>query len=190
MSSFTTKPITHVVRGRADPISGKDRVPIDIPLEDDFIDVALVIDGAKGGSAQLYRRPSLGDQGPQTVTVSWTVAPMPGSFIKYHLWVDYQHWSENLGSVLLFQGRDFGKPMLRVDNYLVSLAPSGFNDNVSSIIVLNGHWVFYRDDAFKSPYTTAGNMQLVLSRGMYPYVGDVGIADDDLSSLRSIQLSM
>ena len=189
MPSFNTDAVAHRVQARPDRASGRDRIPLNIPAEDDFIDLALVIDDAKNGSARLYRAPSLGDQGPQTVTVAWTLQPMPGSFVKYHLWVDYQHWSDNVASVLLFQHRDFGKPMLRVDNYLASLASSGFNDQVSSIVVLTGHWSFYRDENFRSPYMAESGGPLVLSPGLYRYVGDKGIDNDDISSLRSVERS-
>jgi hypothetical protein len=52
-----------------------------------------------------------------------------------------------------------------------------FNDKVSSISVLSGTWSFFRDSGFINPYGT------VLIEGIYPFVGDVGIKNDDISSL-------
>jgi hypothetical protein len=52
-----------------------------------------------------------------------------------------------------------------------------FNDKVSSLVVLSGKWLFFRDSDFKHPYAP------VLIEGTYPFVGNVGITNDDISSL-------
>jgi hypothetical protein len=53
-----------------------------------------------------------------------------------------------------------------------------FNDNVSSIVVLEGNWRFYRDADFKIPYTP------VLGPGLYSFVGNFDIENDQISSLK------
>ncbi len=53
-----------------------------------------------------------------------------------------------------------------------------FNDKVSSIVVLQGNWNFYRHSNFKIQYSK------VLGLGVYPHVGDVDIENDQMSSLR------
>jgi hypothetical protein len=53
-----------------------------------------------------------------------------------------------------------------------------FNDRVSSIVVLAGSWVFFRDWKFEGSY------DVVLGPGMYPSVEAVNIQNDDLSSLQ------
>jgi hypothetical protein len=55
-----------------------------------------------------------------------------------------------------------------------------FNDKVSSIIVLQGTWSFYRDANFGGQYAK------VLSPGLYPWVESVDIKNDDMSSLKAV----
>src|SRR5262249_19015038 len=55
-----------------------------------------------------------------------------------------------------------------------------FNDRVSSIYVAQGIWEFFRDANFSNAYRPA------LGPGAYPWVANVGIANDDLSSLRPV----
>src|SRR5258708_29130737 len=56
---------------------------------------------------------------------------------------------------------------------------NGFNDQVSSLAVLSGNWQFFADSNFNQPYPP------ILGPGIYRFVGNVGIKNDDLSSLRS-----
>jgi hypothetical protein len=53
---------------------------------------------------------------------------------------------------------------------------SFFNDRVSSIVVLEGHWHFYRHVNF-------GDFLGHLDPGTYPWVEDVGIPNDQMSSV-------
>jgi hypothetical protein len=57
-----------------------------------------------------------------------------------------------------------------------------FNDRVSSIVVLEGNWQFYRHSNFQSPYGK------ILGPGRYSWVEafGVGITNDDLSSLKPV----
>jgi hypothetical protein len=55
-----------------------------------------------------------------------------------------------------------------------------FNDKVSSLVVFSGQWDFFRNANFQTSYG------IVLSKNIYPYVGDVGIRNDDMSSLRPL----
>jgi hypothetical protein len=58
-----------------------------------------------------------------------------------------------------------------------------FNDKVSSIAVLSHEWTFFRDYNFQTQYLHQNQGPVVLSVGRYPSVDDVGIKNDDLSSL-------
>ena len=53
-----------------------------------------------------------------------------------------------------------------------------FNDEVSSIVVLMDIWRAYRDANY------VGEYDVVLLGGLYPWVEEVGIKDNDLSSMR------
>jgi hypothetical protein len=53
-----------------------------------------------------------------------------------------------------------------------------FNDKVSSLVALEGNWVFYRDWHLQSRYAP------VLGPGLYPRVSSVDITSDSISSLQ------
>ncbi len=55
---------------------------------------------------------------------------------------------------------------------------SFFNDRVSSMVVLGGNWEVFRHSQYNQPYP------VVLGPGLHPWVGAIGITNDDLSSLR------
>src|SRR5262249_2555355 len=55
-----------------------------------------------------------------------------------------------------------------------------FNDRVSSIVILDGAWAFYRNANFDTPYGP------VLGTGLYPNVTAIGIRNDDMSSLQPV----
>jgi Beta/Gamma crystallin len=53
---------------------------------------------------------------------------------------------------------------------------SFFNDRVSSIVVVEGHWHFFRHVNFV-------DLIGILNPGVYPWVQDVGFPNDQMSSL-------
>jgi Beta/Gamma crystallin len=71
---------------------------------------------------------------------------------------------------------------------------SFFNDRVSSLAVLSGNWMFFKNSGFDGPYPqVAGKPPLVLgfdnsSQGLggIPFVEFVGINNDDMSSLKPV----
>ena len=50
-----------------------------------------------------------------------------------------------------------------------------FNDKVSSFVILDGNWSFYRNAGFNTPYAP------VLGPGLYASVSAAGIQNDDMS---------
>jgi len=87
------------------------------------------------------------------------------------------------GHVILFEHRDFhgrhrhifnAEPNLNADD------DSGFNDIVSSIVVVSGNWQFFRNSGFDDDYPS------ILGPGIYPWVEDVAIRNDDMSSLQVV----
>jgi Beta/Gamma crystallin len=84
--------------------------------------------------------------------------------------------------VILFRDRDFGGPHKHVFVPNPNLAKDRldpWDNQTSSIVVLEGQWVFYRDPDYKFVDGTLGP-------GLYPWVEAVGIKNDDISSLRPI----
>jgi hypothetical protein len=58
-----------------------------------------------------------------------------------------------------------------------------FDNKVSSIAVSSGEWTFFRDYYYQNQYPS-----VVLLKGQYPFVEDVGTTNDDMSSLGQIGL--
>lgn len=94
------------------------------------------------------------------------------------------------GRILIFEGRNFeGRAKdISLGSPNLSLSEDGFfDDQVSSFIIANGNWMFYKHSGFRSPYMRAGK-PLVLGPGQYPDVEALGIPEDDISSLRAVNL--
>ena len=67
---------------------------------------------------------------------------------------------------------------------------NGFNDAVSSLAILTGNWEFYANSGFQAPYKpTVGPGALVLGPGGVPFVANIGIKNDDMSSLQPVTAS-
>ena len=83
--------------------------------------------------------------------------------------------------VILFENAAFHgahKHVLKGDNLNAS-DDNFFNDKVSSLAVLSGQWEFFSDPGFQTN-------RVLLNKGLYTFVGDVGIKNDDISSLRPL----
>jgi len=61
---------------------------------------------------------------------------------------------------------------------------NGFNDAVSSFHILSGLWVFYSDWHFQNPYADGRQYGPAIDGS---WVEAIGIKNDDMSSLRSVQ---
>ena len=55
-----------------------------------------------------------------------------------------------------------------------------WNDRASSFVIVSGNWQFFSDTNFGNPYGGT------LGPGSYPWVEDVGIANDTLSSVKVV----
>lgn len=82
------------------------------------------------------------------------------------------------GHAVLFEHANFHGDHRHIFAAETNLGDNGFNDTTSSIVIESGSWAFYRDSQFD------GNYPPVLGPGIYPWVEDVGIKNDDMSSLR------
>jgi hypothetical protein len=56
-----------------------------------------------------------------------------------------------------------------------------FNKKTSSIVVLEGYWVFFADPDFKTYIVNH------ISPGLYPFVVNIGIPNDAITSLRPLR---
>ncbi len=85
--------------------------------------------------------------------------------------------------VILFEHANFHgahKHVLGGEPHLDAADDNFFNDKVSSLAVFSGQWNFFSAPKFEVPYKPT------LSKGTYPSVTDVGIKNDDMSSLRPL----
>jgi len=92
------------------------------------------------------------------------------------------------GRLMAFEDRGFAgryKEIQSADPDLTASDHGYFNDKISSLVVLSGNWTFHRDTQFGNTYAR-GNQPIVLGPGLYPWVGDVGITNDDVSSMRAV----
>ncbi len=95
------------------------------------------------------------------------------------------------GHVILFEHVNFHgahKHVFTREPNLNASDDSFFNDRVSSIIVMSGVWKFYRDSGFQTPYPpTLGVRDDIdgFKPGLFPFVANVGISNDDMSSLQT-----
>lgn len=92
------------------------------------------------------------------------------------------------GRIILFENEDFCGKSINVVHAQTDLSlfkEGNFNDRTSSITILSGNWSFYRDPNFGSPFTHR-SAPLVLGPGSYRSISDLGIEDNQISSLREV----
>jgi hypothetical protein len=85
--------------------------------------------------------------------------------------------------VILFKNRwfeDEHKHVFCREPNLNAPDDNSFNDQVESIVVLSGHWRFYRHRDFREAY------DVVLEPGIYPDIAEYGINRNDMSSLEPV----
>jgi hypothetical protein len=88
--------------------------------------------------------------------------------------------TEITGEIILFTDAGFRgahRHVFNAEDNLNSDDDDAFNDSVSSIAVISGNWRCFRNAGFDDDYP------VVLGPGLYPWVEDVSIRNDDMSSL-------
>ncbi len=90
------------------------------------------------------------------------------------------------GHAILFKDANYTgdhKHVFAAEPNLNASDDSGFNDSVSSLAILSGNWEFYANSGFQSPYKP------ILGQGGLPFVANIGIKNDDMSSLQPVTAS-
>ena len=91
---------------------------------------------------------------------------------------------DSLGAhVILFEHANFRgrhRHIFNAEQNLNAGDDDEFNDIVSSIVVVSGNWQFFRNSNFDDDYPS------ILGPGIYPWVVDINIRDNDISSLRAV----
>ena len=86
-----------------------------------------------------------------------------------------------MGHIVLFEHRSLHgahKHLFESEANLNASDDNFFNDRVSSFVILEGRWQFFRDSNFHNPSSN------VFGPGVYNWVEDVGIPNDSISSVR------
>jgi hypothetical protein len=92
------------------------------------------------------------------------------------------------GRILLFEDKNFGGKSIDIEKGTPDLSmytEGNFDERTSSFAILSGNWCFYRNPRFKKPFKRGGR-PLVLGPGTYSWVEDLGIKDNEISSLKSV----
>jgi Beta/Gamma crystallin len=90
-----------------------------------------------------------------------------------------------MSHVILFEHANYHgahKHVFTAESNLNSGDDNFFNDKVSSIAILEGTWAFYRHAGFVGQYAQ------ILGPGLYSFVGNVDIQNDDISSLQPVSV--
>jgi hypothetical protein len=85
--------------------------------------------------------------------------------------------------IVIFQHREFRGHHRHIFGFEANLsdaADSSLNDAVSSLVIVSGNWRFFKHANFQEPYPPT------LGPGEYTWVGDFGIENDNITSLRAV----
>lgn len=85
--------------------------------------------------------------------------------------------------IIIFQHADFRghhRHIFGEEKNLNHPDDRSLNDKMSSFVILEGKWQFFRHAEFKIPY------EPILGPGVYRWVGDHKIENDQVSSLKSV----
>ena len=117
-----------------------------------------------------------------------SIASAAPIFWCWHAFVDEIYWDfqnqcavRSDSEIILFEHINFHgrhKHVYSAEPNLNAGDDSFFNDRVSSLVVLGGNWEVFRNSQYNQPYP------VVLGPGLHPWVGAIGITNDDMSSLR------
>jgi len=178
-----TNTVTKTFNHPPDPIGGRASFDLAAPANQYVYNVRVVVTEKNAASATLVVATTPDLAGSQRVEIAWALTPIPGSSISFR--VDWEVVPKVDGRLILFEHVNFGGLPLVVTNAEANLVPKGFNDKASSIWVQRGAWMFFRDINFSNPFTVNG-APVLLGPGSYSWLGNVGISNDSLSSLRAV----
>jgi len=84
------------------------------------------------------------------------------------------------GQIVVFEHANFAGEARFIKDQEPRLGDQNMNDKVSSFVVITGQWQFFQDPDFLFPYGP------ILGPGPYPWIEDIGIKNDQVSSLKSV----
>lgn len=168
-------------------IGGVDNLTIALG-NDEYTNFKVKITSGSRGGAWFNLVPPDAAAESVFLSVGWAINHLLGTYVEYEVHADKVSMETGTGRALLFEHISFEGRMLELSSATPSLTTMNFNDITSSIVVLTGHWVFYKDTNFSKPYVDGGGRIIRLQQGMYDWVGNVGLENDKISSLRPIRV--
>jgi len=85
-----------------------------------------------------------------------------------------------MANITLYKDANFEGESITITEATPDLSELNFSDCVSSIIVDDGDWEFYKDVNYESSY------DVIFGKGSYSWVEEYGIPNDDISSLKPL----
>ncbi|WP_158044677.1 beta/gamma crystallin-related protein [Skermanella pratensis] len=85
-----------------------------------------------------------------------------------------------VNQIMVYQDLNMQGTSLLITDACSDLRPTGLNDQISSFVVISGTWTFYQDINYQTPIGTT------YGPGSYPNVGQAGLPNDQISSLKSV----
>ena len=95
------------------------------------------------------------------------------------------------GRIILFEDENYcGKSIdiVREHSDLSTHKLGNFNNRTSSLVILSGEWSFYLNPGYENPVLKNGS-PLVVGPGIYRRVTDLGIQDNEITSVRAVNLT-
>jgi len=96
------------------------------------------------------------------------------------------------GRIILFEDENFcgnSIDVVREHSDLSGHKAGNFNNCTSSFVILSGKWSFFLNADFESLVMRSGS-PLVLEAGAYSRVTDLGIQDNEITSLKAVNSSV
>lgn len=163
---------------------GDDWFDFNIPVNETYLE-ALIIRASSPNVANgvnFKETPCYGATGSQRIGIHWwfdgTFIGGPGR-VSYHLRVTTGVY----GKVILFEHKDFEGAHNLISLPTPSL--SQLDNQISSFAVLLGNWTFYKKRDYTDPFIK-NNRAIVIPPGIYNWVENFGIKNDEISSLKCV----
>ena len=89
-----------------------------------------------------------------------------------------------MSKIVVFQNANLSGDSLTLTEADTNLIPQGWNDSISSLIVINGDWDMYQDTNYGGTVWNVSGSGGPAGDGVYPDWNDWGGTNDSISSLR------
>lgn len=91
-----------------------------------------------------------------------------------------------MSKIIVFKAVNLGGDALAINGADPNLAPQGWNDQISSLIVLKGTWELFNAANYKSTVWKVSDSGGPTGDGVYPDWIDWGGTNDTISSLKPV----